>query len=76
MTTDTTVTDVTDDDVTKVSTISDARIEALRRRRARGLFYVTLTGVDGVLLMCYRVRNDGKLKRMLRIPVELRGEKT
>lgn len=43
--------------------------------KARGLFYVTLTGADGVLLMCYRVRNDGKLKRMLRVPLELRKEK-
>lgn len=43
--------------------------------KARGMFYVTLTGADGGLLMCYRVRNDGKLKRMLRVPLELRGEK-
>ncbi len=42
--------------------------------KARGRFYVTLTGSDDVLLLCYRVRNDGKLKRMLRIPRELRGE--
>ena len=35
--------------------------------RAGGLFHVTLTGPDDVLLMCYPVRNDGKLKRMLRI---------
>lgn len=40
---------------------------------ARGLFYVTLTSAEGVLLMCYRVRNDGKLKRMLRVPLELRN---
>jgi hypothetical protein len=42
--------------------------------KAGGKFYVTLTGADDVLLMCYRVRNDGKLKRMLRIPRELKGE--
>jgi len=43
--------------------------------KSRGKFYVRLTGADDVLLMCYRVRNDGKLKRMLRVPVELRGER-
>lgn len=42
--------------------------------KAGGKFYVTLTGSDDVLLMCYRIRNDGKLKRMLRLPRALKGE--
>lgn len=37
-----------------------------------GLTYVVLRNVRGVLA-CYRVRNDGKLKRLVRVPAALRG---
>jgi hypothetical protein len=37
-----------------------------------GLLYVTLTS-GGTVLVVFRVRNDGKLKRLVRIPKELRG---
>ena len=33
-------------------------------------------GAGGALLMSYRVRNDGKLKRLVRIPHELKDEET
>jgi len=33
-------------------------------------------GAGGVLLMSYRVRNDGKLKRLVRIPHELKDEES
>ena len=36
-----------------------------------GKHYVMLRGIGGVLA-CYRVRNDGKLKRLVRIPADLR----
>ena len=44
--------------------------------KARGRYYVLVRGADGALLMSYRVRNDGKLKRLVRIPHELKDEET
>lgn len=35
--------------------------------RIKGKHYVTLRRA-GKLLACYRVRNDGKLKRLIRLP--------
>jgi hypothetical protein len=55
----------------KLAALSTDRVAVVK---AGGRFYVTLTGADDVL-MCYRVRNEGKLKRMLRIPLELKGER-
>ena len=42
--------------------------------RARNRVYVMIRGADGKILLSYRVRNDGKLKRLVRVPHELRGE--
>lgn len=38
-----------------------------------GLRYVTLTS-NGNILAVFRVRNDGKLKRLVRPPKQLKGE--
>jgi hypothetical protein len=38
-----------------------------------GLLYVTLTS-SGNVLAVFRVRNDGKLKRLVRPPRQLRGK--
>jgi len=38
-----------------------------------GKQYVVLRHAGGILA-CYRVRNDGMLKRLVRIPHELRGD--
>jgi hypothetical protein len=40
-----------------------------RVRELAGLEYVTLSNCDG-LLACYRIRNDGNLRRLVRAPSE------
>ena len=40
---------------------------SVRRRKIKGLDYVTLYAREK-LLAVYRVRNDGKLKRLIRLP--------
>jgi hypothetical protein len=52
------------------SSASSNGVEVVEVRRR---LYVTITNAGGAnLLACYRVRNDGKLKRLVRVPEELK----